>query len=118
MTSKAEFERTIIRDIIANESLEGLPKLWLKAKLQKILDGEEPSNVFVRQKREVQKTQTKVMRAEIALKVAEEKLNGQSVQAAKEAVSVSLGLSYDSVDYAWKKYGKFVKETLPRESEA
>ena len=117
MSGKSEFERTIILDILAKDRLEGLPMMWLKSKLEQILDGAEPSAVFARQRREVQKTKTKVKGAELAIKVGQEILNGSSVINAKYNVSESAGVSYDSVDTAWKQHGKFVKETLPRESQ-
>ena len=117
MTDKRAFERTIIMDILTKESLEGLPMIWLKSKLQQIIDGTEPNKVFIKQGREVQKTKTKVKDAELALKVGQEILKGSSVLKAKTNVSQSAGVSYDSVDNAWKQHGKFVQETLPRESE-
>jgi hypothetical protein len=116
MSDKSEFERLIIRDILAKERLEGLPMIWLKSKLEQILDGADPRAVFARQGREVQKTKTIVERAQLAIKVGQEKLKGSSVLEAKTIVSQSEGVSYDSVDTAWKQYGKFVNETLPRES--
>ena len=42
MSDKSEFERTIILDILAKDRLEGLPLLWLKSKLEQILDGTDP----------------------------------------------------------------------------
>ena len=116
MSDKSEFERTIILDILAKDRLEGLPMIWLKSKLEQILDGEDPRAVFARQGREVQKTKTKVKDAELALKVGQEIFKGSSVLKAKTNVSQSTGVSYDSVDNAWKQHGKFVQETLPRES--
>ena len=43
MSGKSEFERTIILDILAKDRLEGLPIMWLKSKLEQILDGAEPN---------------------------------------------------------------------------
>ncbi len=60
MSDKSEFERTIILDILAKDRLEGLPMIWLKSKLEQILDGTDPRTVFARQQREIQKTKTKV----------------------------------------------------------
>ena len=117
MSDKSEFERIIIRDILAKDRLEGLSMIWLQSKLEQILDGVDPRIVFTRQGREVQKTKTIVERAELAIKVGQEKLKGNSVLKSKTMVSQSEGVSYDSVDTAWKRYGKFVNETLPRESE-
>jgi len=117
MSDKSEFERTIILDILAKDRLEGLPMIWLKSKLEQILDGADPRAVFVRQGREVQKTKTIVERAELAMKVGQEKLKGSSILKSKTIVCQSEGVSYDSVDTAWKRYGKFVNETLPGESE-
>ena len=117
MSDKSEFERTIILDILAKDRLEGLSMIWLQSKLEQILDGVDPRIVFTRQGREVQKTKTIVERAELAIKVGQEKLKGNSVLKSKTMVSQSEGVSYDSVDTAWKRYGKFVNETLPRESE-
>ena len=117
MSDKSEFERIVIRDILEKDRLEGLPMIWLKSKLEQILDGVDPRTVFARQGREVQKTKTIVERAELAIKVGQEKLKGNSVLKSKTMVSQSEGVSYDSVDTAWKRYGKFVNETLPRESE-
>ena len=116
MSDKSEFERLIIRDILAKDRLEGLPMIWLQSKLEQILDGADPRKVFARQGREVQKTKTIVERAQLAIKVGQEKLKGSSVLEAKTIVSQSEGVSYDSVDTAWKRYGKFLNETLPRES--
>ena len=117
MSDKSEFERTIILDILAKDRVEGLPMIWLKSKLEQILDGTDPHIVFARQQREVQKTKTKVKRAELAIKVGQEILTGNSVLKAKSNVSQSAGVSYETVDTAWKQHGKFVRETLPRESD-
>jgi hypothetical protein len=102
---------------LAKDRLEGLPMIWLKSKLEQILDGTDPHTVFARQQREVKKTKTKVKRAELAIKVGQEILTGNSVLKAKSNVSQSAGVSYESVDTAWKQHGKFVRETLPRESD-
>ena len=55
MSDKSEFERIVIRDILEKDRLEGLPMIWLKSKLEQILDGVDPRTVFARQGREVQK---------------------------------------------------------------
>ena len=112
MSDKSEFERIVIRDILEKDRLEGLPMIWLKSKLEQILDGVDPRTVFVRQGREVQKTKTIVERAELAIQVGQEKLKGNSVLKSKTMVSQSEGVSYDSVDAAWKRYF-YTHQTLP-----
>ena len=46
MSDKSEFERIVIRDILEKDRLEGLPMIWLKSKLEQILDGVDPRTVL------------------------------------------------------------------------
>ncbi len=117
MQSEAELEREILNAIIKSKKMEGIPLIWIQTKLAKLIDGTPPEDIFLRQQALNQKTRTKVIHAEIALRINQLRLEGHKILKAKEMASDELGTSFAVADLAWKKHGSFCRKELPRESE-
>jgi hypothetical protein len=99
--------------IIESERLSGLPLLWIQERLRQIRDGVSPQKVFQSQGREAQKAKSKVAKAELALAVLEKINDGTSVLEAQHAVAEEHASSFDTVQKAWSRLGKFLRESLP-----
>ncbi len=117
MQNEAELERKILNAIIKSKKLEGLPLIWIQEKLEMLIDGTPPEDIFLRQQALNQKIGTKVSRAEIAFRINQLRLEGHKILKAKEMASDELGISLAIADLAWKKHGRFCRQELPRESE-
>jgi len=116
MQNEAELERKILNAIIKSKKLEGLPLIWIQEKLEMLIDGTPPEDIFLRQQALNQKTRTKVSHAEIALRINQLRLEGYKILKAKEMASDEFGTSFAVADLAWKKHGNFCRKDLPRES--
>jgi hypothetical protein len=117
MPTKVETERAYIKTILSSETLKGIPLAWIQTKLARLISGEPPEEVFVRQQSLNQKIRTKVRHAELALRIYELHLSGHKILKAKEMASEEFNVSYSTSDSAWKKHGKYCRKELPRESE-
>jgi hypothetical protein len=51
MQSEVELERKIVNAIIKSKKLEGLPLIWIQKKLEMLIDGIPPEDIFLRQRR-------------------------------------------------------------------
>jgi len=116
MQNEAELERKILNAIIKSKKLEGLPLIWIQEKLEMLIDGNPPEDIFLRQQALNQKMRTKVSHAEIALRINQLRLEGYKILKAKEMASDEFGTSFAVADLAWKKHGNFCRKDLPRES--
>ena len=76
MQSEVELERKIVNAIIKSKKLEGLPLIWIQKKLEMLIDGTPPEDIFLRQQALNQKMRTKVSHAEIALRINQLRLEG------------------------------------------
>jgi hypothetical protein len=76
MQREAEQEREFLKAIIKSKKLEGIPLIWIQKKLEMLIDGTPPENIFLRQQAFNQKTRTKVSHAEIALRINQLRLEG------------------------------------------
>ena len=116
MQSEVELERRIMNAIIKSKKLEGLPLIWIQKKLEMLIDGTPPEDIFLRQQALNQKMRTKVSHAEIALRINQLRLEGYKILKTKEMASDEFGTSFAVADLAWKKHGNFCRKDLPRES--
>lgn len=107
----AEFDAWMMISILEQGQLEGADWYWLSNKLEMLLDGNPPAEVFPRIGREVQKNKKTERDIVLTKMYVEMRHQGFKKATILQALAETQNVSESVVDSAWKKWGKFFPES-------
>ena len=105
--SLAEFDAWMMLSILEQGNLNEGSWLWLSAKLEKLLDGVPPAEVFPNIGRESQKNKTTERDIRLVQEYVQLRSEGLKKAAIEERLAGEYCISESVVQTAWKRWGKF-----------
>ena len=109
--SLAEFDAWMMLSILEQGSLSEGSWLWLSAKLEQLLDGVPPTQVFPNIGRESQKNKTTERDIRLVQEYVQLRSEGLKKAAIEERLASEYCISESVVQTAWKRWGKFLPES-------
>lgn len=109
--SLAEFDAWMMLSILEQGGLNEGSWLWLSVKLEKLLDGIPPTQVFPNIGRESQKNKTTERDIRLVQDYVQLRSEGLKKAAIEERLASEYCISESVVQTAWKRWGKFFPES-------
>ena len=109
--SLAEFDAWMMLSILEQGRLNEGSWLWLSVKLEKLLDGIPPTQVFPNIGRESQKNKTTERDIRLVQEYVQLRSEGLKKAAIEERLASEYCISESVVQTAWKRWGKFFPES-------
>ena len=109
--SLAEFDAWVMLSILEQGGLNEGSWLWLSVKLEKLLDGIPPTQVFPNIGRESQKNKTTERDIRLVQDYVQLRSEGLKKAAIEERLASEYCISESVVQTAWKRWGKFFPES-------
>ena len=109
--SRAEFDAWMMLSILEQGGLNEGSWLWLSVKLEKLLDGIPPTQVFPNIGRESQKNKTTERDIRLVQDYVQLRSEGLKKAAIEERLASEYCISESVVQTAWKRWGKFFPES-------
>ena len=109
--SLAEFDAWMMLSILEQGGLNEGSWLWLSVKLEKLLDGIPPTQVFPNIGRESQKNKTTERDIRLVQEYVQLRSEGLKKAAIEERLASEYCISESVVQTAWKRWGKFFPES-------
>lgn len=109
--SIAEFDAWMMLSILEQGGLNEGSWLWLSIKLEKLLDGVPPTQVFPNIGRESQKNKTTERDIRLVQQYVQLRSEGLKKAAIEEQLASEYCISESVVQTAWKRWGKFLPES-------
>ena len=103
----------VIQKILDSQSISGVLEAWIRVKLQKLIDGEKPDDLF-QIGRALQKSQTRERNQLIALRYIELDLHGQTRDRRIEIITEEFSVSDDVVERALADWLKVFRKNFPK----